>query len=157
MSVDLPAPFSPTIAWISPARTVRSTLSSATTPGKVLRMARISRMAGPAGGGAAAGTSSRWRVSVMWAEAFALLDLRFLVVTAVDQDVVPVRLVHQHRLEQVRRHDLDAVVVRLGVVDLGLLAAQHRVDHAGRDLGELARVLEDRRGLFAREDGLDLG
>jgi hypothetical protein len=34
MSVDLPAPFSPTTAWISPARTPRLTLLSAFTPGK---------------------------------------------------------------------------------------------------------------------------
>src|SRR5947208_16136594 len=32
-SVDLPAPFSPTSAWISPARTSKSTASSARTPG----------------------------------------------------------------------------------------------------------------------------
>src|SRR3954449_10237543 len=44
MSVDLPAPFSPQIAWISPRRTDRLTFSSALTPGKVLVMERISRM-----------------------------------------------------------------------------------------------------------------
>src|ERR671924_430375 len=36
MSVDFPAPFSPTRAWISPDRKVRSTESFATTPGKRL-------------------------------------------------------------------------------------------------------------------------
>ena len=35
-SVDLPAPFSPTSAWISPARRSKSTASSARTPGKAL-------------------------------------------------------------------------------------------------------------------------
>jgi len=44
MSVDLPAPFSPTTAWISPARTARLTSLSAFTPGNVLVMPRISRM-----------------------------------------------------------------------------------------------------------------
>src|SRR3954469_14334726 len=44
MSVDLPAPFSPQIAWISPRRTSRETFSSALTPGKVLVIERISRM-----------------------------------------------------------------------------------------------------------------
>src|SRR3954453_17783421 len=44
MSVDLPAPFSPQIAWISPRRTSRLTFSSALTPGKVLVIERISRM-----------------------------------------------------------------------------------------------------------------
>ena len=33
MSVLLPAPFSPQIAWSSPARTSNETPSSATTPG----------------------------------------------------------------------------------------------------------------------------
>src|SRR5471030_2139128 len=143
MSVDLPAPFSPTIAWISPARTVRLTLSSATTPGNVFRMPRISRIGAPLRKAAEA-ASSRCKVSFMETISLPLLDLRFLVVTRIDQDRMPVRLVDQHRLEQVRRHDLDAVVVGLRVVDLGRLAAQHRVDHAGRDLGEFARVLEDR-------------
>src|SRR6266545_1061949 len=36
MSVLLPAPFAPSRAWISPPRRVKSTLSSARTPGKVL-------------------------------------------------------------------------------------------------------------------------
>src|SRR4051812_48075196 len=47
MRVDLPAPFSPHSATTSPARTDRLTLSSATTPGNFLPMARIeSRGAG---------------------------------------------------------------------------------------------------------------
>src|SRR3954453_12234404 len=36
MSVDLPAPFSPTIAWMVPRRTVRLTSELATTPGNRL-------------------------------------------------------------------------------------------------------------------------
>src|SRR4051794_10674829 len=44
MRVDLPAPFSPQIAWISPRPTASETFSSALTPGKVLVMERISRM-----------------------------------------------------------------------------------------------------------------
>ncbi len=83
------------------------------------------------------------------------LDLRFLVVAAVHQHLLPVRLVHQHRLEQVGGHDLHAVVVGLGVVDLGLLARQHRVHHVGRHLGEFTRVLEHGGGLLALQDGLD--
>ena len=42
ISVDLPAPFSPTMAWIVPARTLRLTPSLATTPGKRLTMSRSS-------------------------------------------------------------------------------------------------------------------
>src|SRR5690349_6479480 len=44
ISVDLPAPFSPQIAWISPRRTFRLTSDRAFTPGNVLVMERISRM-----------------------------------------------------------------------------------------------------------------
>ena len=42
ISVDLPAPFSPTIAWISPRRTVSSMSRLATTPGNRLVMPRSS-------------------------------------------------------------------------------------------------------------------
>src|SRR5438552_2464229 len=47
MSVDLPAPFSPSTTWTSPARTSRSTPSSATTPGKRLLTPRTSRTTPP--------------------------------------------------------------------------------------------------------------
>ena len=47
MSVDLPAPFSPTMAWMVPGITRRFTPSLATTPGKRLTMSRSS-MAGVA-------------------------------------------------------------------------------------------------------------
>ena len=43
ISVDLPAPFSPISAWISPLRRVKSTWSSALTPGKVMVMPRMVR------------------------------------------------------------------------------------------------------------------
>ena len=43
ISVLLPAPFSPSRAWISPGRIDRSMPSLATTPGKRLLMPRISR------------------------------------------------------------------------------------------------------------------
>ena len=45
MSVDLPAPFSPISAWISPLRRVKSTPSSARTPGKNLQIPRNSSKA----------------------------------------------------------------------------------------------------------------
>src|SRR5262245_49077357 len=50
MSVDFPAPFSPSNMCTSPPLSVRSTPASATTPGKDFRMPRISRI-GPAGPG----------------------------------------------------------------------------------------------------------
>ena len=43
-SVDLPAPFSPTSEWTSPARRSNETFVSARTPGNVLLMPRSSRM-----------------------------------------------------------------------------------------------------------------
>jgi hypothetical protein len=48
-SVDLPAPFSPTSAWISPRARLKLTLSSACTPGNDLSMLSITTMsvAGP--------------------------------------------------------------------------------------------------------------
>src|SRR3954454_18270164 len=52
MSVDLPAPFSPIRACTSPGRRVKSTWSSASTPGKRIVMSRISTT------GAAVGTAS---------------------------------------------------------------------------------------------------
>src|SRR6056297_4316975 len=54
-SVVLPAPFSPSSACTSPRLTVRSTASFATTPGKRLVTARISRT----GGGALGRTTGR--------------------------------------------------------------------------------------------------
>src|SRR4051812_45205408 len=54
------------MAWISPALTARSTLSSATTPGNVLRMPRISRIGVPV---AAGGAAACCRVSLMRAGA----------------------------------------------------------------------------------------
>src|SRR4051812_43868479 len=105
MSVDLPAPFSPQIAWISPRRTDRLTSCSALTPGKVLVIPRIRRMS-----------------SVMTSA-----QLRLGVVAGVDEFLLVVGLVDDQRLEQVRRDDLVAVVVVLGVVDLGLAALEHGV------------------------------
>src|SRR6478752_6541664 len=46
MSVDLPAPFSPTTAWISPARKPTWTRSSARTPGNLLVTPAISMICG---------------------------------------------------------------------------------------------------------------
>src|SRR5262245_55253466 len=51
ISVDLPAPFSPSTAWISPGITVRSTPSFATTDGYAFRMP-VRRRRGTAGGAA---------------------------------------------------------------------------------------------------------
>ena len=49
MSVDLPAPFSPTSAWTVPLRTRRSTSRLATTPGKRFVTPESSTATGEAG------------------------------------------------------------------------------------------------------------
>ena len=49
IKVDLPAPFSPQIAWISPRRDEHVDVAAALTPGNSLVMFRISRMTCPAG------------------------------------------------------------------------------------------------------------
>src|ERR1700734_118089 len=121
MSVDLPAPFSPTTAWISPALTVRLTLSSALTPGNVLVMLRMDRMVSSATPSPEFVMFCRvrspergWRLRASGLDFdMALLDLRFRVVAAVNQDRLPVGAIHQYRVEQIRRHHLHAVVVGL--------------------------------------------
>src|SRR5699024_653300 len=168
------------MAWIWPSRTVRDTSWSATTPGYLLVMDRISRLyssmapsfgrvaAGPlitarsplrSGGGAGIGPAPRWRwfsvagagspapavrrwflaaparsgstpscprVLVVGGGSLGLagLDLFLGVVAGVDHDLLVVLLEHHLHLEQVRRHDLHAVVVGLGVVGLGLPALE---------------------------------
>src|SRR3954452_9232871 len=136
MSVDLPAPFSPQIAWISPGVTSRLTSLSALTPGNVLVIERISRIG--------------WTISIHTflppvlghnltpgrverecpespfqgghrALPESLLQLVGGVVTGVDEDLLHLVLGHRDRLQEVRRHHPDAVVVGLGVVDLRLL------------------------------------
>src|SRR4051794_18979980 len=46
IKVDLPAPFSPQMAWISPERTTRLTSARALTPGNSLVIDRISSKTG---------------------------------------------------------------------------------------------------------------
>ena len=106
----------------------------------------------------------RWRgespspppTSVMTGEASGLeAELLSGPVPGVDQGRLHVVLRDRDRSEQVRRNDLDAVVVRLGVVDLRLVATEDGDGHGGRDLREFTRVLEDGGVLLAREDRLD--
>src|SRR4051812_43724528 len=47
ISVDFPAPFSPSSAWIEPFSSVRETRSNAFTPGKSLLTPRASKTASP--------------------------------------------------------------------------------------------------------------
>src|SRR5581483_10119190 len=59
ISVDFPAPFSPSRAWTSPARRSKSTWSSATMPGKRFVMPRSSRTVSPLTG-AIVGRKPAW-------------------------------------------------------------------------------------------------
>src|SRR5919206_5270423 len=62
MSVLLPAPFSPTRAWISPRRSTRSTASSATTPGKRFVTPRRATIGGAASAGSDDPLAASWRM-----------------------------------------------------------------------------------------------
>ena len=77
ISVDLPAPFSPTIAWISPRRTVSSMSRLATTPGKRLVMPRSSTAFGAVLGGGPAAVPAGAPVSAMgWASPLSVRPRR---------------------------------------------------------------------------------
>src|SRR3989442_11050464 len=119
ISVDLPAPFSPTSAWISPEWRSKETRSSASTPGKRLEMSRISRRAGlrpaavgrparlPSSPGETPGDCGRDARSPLLA-----IDLLMRVVTVFDDGGVDVALVDDDRGDQ------DGWNVFLPVVDL---------------------------------------
>src|SRR5665648_233173 len=78
-------------------------------------------------------------------------------VARVDQERLDGVGVHDVYRQQEGRDDLDAVVVRLGVVRLRCVALKERLRHDDRLVGELAGVLEDRRELHAVDDQLDRG
>src|SRR5665647_1627088 len=168
--VDLPAPFSPQIAWISPGRTERETSFSARTPGKVLVIARISRTVSSemvSSDMAARCLSYRdetfgsqstrdlpgddhraGRVSQMASEA----EVRGGVEAGLDERVLDVVGGDGDGVDQVGRDDLNAVVVGLGVVHVDLLAVDDLVDHR-RDLrGKFPGVLPHGHGLLAGDD-----
>src|SRR5262249_23044050 len=104
MSVDLPAPFSPTTARTSPGRRRRSTSCSACTPGKALEMPRASSR----------GRSASFELSQLGMERLDVL-LGDLAVGDVDAVVGLDVLVLQHRLVPARQrcHDLDGAIAEL--------------------------------------------
>src|SRR5918997_6597466 len=192
MRVDLPAPFSPQIAWISPRRTARLTSSRALTPGKVLVMPRISRMWSSMGPRrpvvGASGARGWWRECAprrwgwpgsrnersVWCRPgptgvlpgpAGLRGWRSVGLAAGDLFGRPVAGVDQHGLdvvseerldrEQVGRDDLDAVVVRLGVVGLRLVALGEGRRGGDGLLGQQPGVLEDGGALDTVGDQLD--
>src|SRR5215203_2531596 len=107
---------------MSPVLTVRLTSSSATTPGNSLVMECISRI----------GLMMLGFLSLRWGvrggaplrrrgAPHVSLEVGVRVVAGVDQDLLNAVLGDGHRVQQEGRDNLDTVVVRLGVVDLGLL------------------------------------
>src|SRR5215208_1597346 len=173
MSVDLPAPFSPTSAWISPGRTVRSTPSRATTPPNRLRSPATARSASlpTFAGSDMLGQELRWQL--VGPPVVGLVGLRH-----------PDRLVGGHilgappealgdltALEDLR-HDLDGlatdrdrerrdpdVLVRVGLQPLqpAVVLVGRRERHLVETAGLLER-LGDADGHLARrrEDAVDL-
>src|ERR1051325_7036223 len=152
MSVDLPAPFSPTSAWTSPRWRSNETRSGASTPGKRLVIWRISRRGVMAslecGGHAAAVRAPAWP-----AHSTSLpVNLRPCVIPVLDHRRVDVALVDGHRLQQDGRHVLLPVVDSVGRRHRLLLGElDGRVHRAVR---ERADRLVDGHRLRAADDAL---
>src|SRR5205823_1834040 len=183
MRVDLPAPFSPTSAWISPRRSSKRQLRSAWTPGKSLLIPSISTSRSPTAsdttppirtdrGRRRSATAPR----PLLARSFGLLvqqrrdvrrvDVRLVVPVEARVDVLRYRLLVQHLPGRLDRLEPDADRV-LGD-RAGLVAAANRVhlllagvipdDH---DLARLTRFLHavehaDGRTLVRPEDALEV-
>src|SRR5829696_1534803 len=160
ISVDLPAPLSPTRAITSPGRTSKSTSLSAWTEPKLFEIpwsssrgvgAEAVVTAGEDGGG------TPWRRPPP--DRFLAAELRVLadadlapLQIPVEEDLV-VRLRDRHRRNDVRRQPLAAVRHRPGL--LGLLALQQRDGRGSRDGRARPLILPDRHGLPAGDDVLD--
>src|SRR2546427_1333015 len=94
MSVDLPAPFSPTSAWTSPRRRSKRQPRSAWTPGKSLLIPSISTSRSPTASGTTPPTGRRGRRRSATALPSVLLrSFGLLVQQRRDVRVVDVRLV----------------------------------------------------------------
>src|SRR6266513_935078 len=111
MRVDLPAPFSPTSAWISPRRSSKRQLRSAWTPGKSLLIPSISTSTSPTASGTIPptgrmGPSPIRRPLPVLARSFGLLvqqrrdvrrvDVRLVVPVEAGVDVLRYRLLVQN-------------------------------------------------------------
>src|SRR5947207_7639307 len=147
--VVLPAPFSPSSAWTSPAAASKSTCSFATTAGNRFV---IPRSATAGGGGEAyasppelsalgatdhASDEPVHRVEVLHREAMALLDAQLaLLVVQRPPELVELageqrRLLRGDRLLRLRRHlptvrrQAEEAILEAAVVEAGLPAAVH--------------------------------
>src|SRR5689334_18018755 len=148
MSVDLPAPLSPTRAMTSPAATRKSTWYSAWTAPNRFETPRSSRT----GWLSVIGSDPGLRAEVRVLAGADVLPLQEAVLER-DVDVV---LRDRLRLQEHGR-DLARAVVGLAVDETGLrLRALRQGDRElGRRVGLLLDGLVDRHALLAREDVLD--
>src|SRR6267378_934298 len=182
ISVDLPAPFSPTSAWISPARRSKRQLRSAWTPGKSLLIPSISTSRSPTASGTTPPTGRIGAVAdprrphPVLARSFGLLvqqrgdvrvvDVRLVVVLVARVDVLGERLTLEgvHRGLDALEADADRVLcdrARLGPGADRVHLLLTRVIADDRDLAGLVRFLHavehaDRRTLVRAEDALEV-
>src|SRR5690242_9233914 len=138
ISVDLPAPFSPTMAWISPARTSMLMSSLATTPGNRLVIPRSSTAGACVVTSAMSSPSRSTRRARRSAPGSSSVRARFLRSLSADlrgdrdlaADDVLLQLV-QLRLdvlhEPARRRVADALVGQVEGVDAALELTVHEV------------------------------
>src|SRR5947208_3310040 len=147
MSVDLPAPFSPTSAWISPRRSSKRQLRSAWTPGKSLLIPSISTSRSPTASGTHTPRDGPGPSPIRDG------PVRFLYFVRVE-DAFEVRVRLQDRLREIgglqlvaaavlRRDDLD---VRVLVLDL-IGEALHAID-----AGAAGLVVRDDRDFTGTAD-----
>src|SRR5690606_14091826 len=110
------------MAWISPRRTERFTSCRARTPGKDLPMPRISKMWSVMSHPSQHGSRGAGRQEPAPRDVRVSGQVLLGVVAAVDQHFLVVVLVDDHRVQQLGRYDLVAVVVVGGVVHVRLPA-----------------------------------
>src|ERR1700757_3378470 len=125
ISVDLPAPFSPSSACTSPRRTSNETSSFATTPGNSLRMPRISRT-----------SSSLTEVDAIARRREGEMDLP-------SRRTRRVLLAHSHRGRQLPGDDLRLVLVHR--VDPRLRHGRADLAHADAVVLEVERDVRSTR------------
>src|SRR5450756_650456 len=166
ISVDLPAPFSPTSAWISPRFTLKLTSLSALTPGNSLVIWFISRTKSSIPSTFHISLSPACPSGTHWGSGasplpgsyngFLLVDVSLQEVSAVDQLNVDIILGDSDGDQQDRRHIHCAVVDSLG--SLGeRLAGKHRHRGFDRSIAKHTSVLEHGHPLGTLHDTLSSG
>src|SRR3546814_5255173 len=121
--VDLPAPFSPSRAWISPGATAKSMRSLASTPGKRLLMPLASRrgasgwgtvMPRPHGARQPLRAGARWRSEEHTSELQSLMRISYAVFCLKKKNYVKhihtLRLMYKHR-NQSAQHEIILMLI----------------------------------------------